>query len=383
METNALEEKRRFVRDVARGQWTMSALCDRYGITRQCGHKWWDRYCAEGAAGLVERSRAPHHCPYRTDARLEARIVALRRQRGWGAKKLRQILQQRHPADAWPARSTFNDILDRAGLLEKRRRYLRWPHSGSVRLTSERPNQVWPADFKGQFKLGSGAYCYPLTITDHFSRRILAVQAMSAIRAAAVRAVFLRLFREVGLPDAIRTDNGAPFASSGLHGLSVLGVWWMQLGITHQRIRPGRPQDNGSHERMHRELKRETARPAAAHAHAQQRRFRQFQRRYNEERPHEGIDNQTPASRWHASQRAYPERLPPPDYPTHWEVRRASNAGVIRFHDQRIFLTQALHHENVGLEEIDDGLWRVVYYQTPLGLLDERTGRVTGLGTNV
>jgi transposase InsO family protein len=380
METHVVAERQRFVREYARGEWTMSALCARFGVTRPTGYKWWARYQAEGAAGLSDRSRAPARSPQRTAADLEAQIVAVRRQYGWGAKKLRAVLVQRQPHDAWPACSTVNAILDRQGLLEKRRRRPAWPHPGAVRLQTTQPNQVWPADFKGQFKTGDGRYCYPLTITDHFSRQVLAVAALAAPQGAAARAVFLRLFRTVGLPDAIRTDNGAPFASLALHGLSALSVWWMQLGIVHQRIRPARPQDNGTHERMHRELKRETACPAAADRRAQQTRFDQFRDRYNTERPHEALAQRPPASRWTPSARPYPTRVAPPDYPAHWEVRRVSSAGTVRFNAARVFVSQALHGQALGFDAIDDGVWTVSYYQTVIGTLDERTLQITGVG---
>ena len=380
METSVVEERRRFVRAYARGTWTMAALCGQYGISEPCGYKWWRRYQADGEAGLIDRSRAPQQCPHRTVARLEALIVAERRKYGWGAKKLQRILRTRHPGEPWPAVSTFNAILVRHGHVTPRRTRLRWPRAAAVPLRSVQPNQVWPADFKGQFKTGDGQYCYPLTITDHFSRTVLATHGLLAITSAATRAVFLRVFQEVGLPEAIRTDNGVPFVSTGLHGLSALSVWWMQLGIAHQRTRPARPQDNGSHERMHRELKRETARPPAATLGAQQRAFDRFRRRYNDERPHEALSLATPASCWQPSSRAYPTRILGPTYPGHWEVRRVCAGGTIKFLNARIFLAQALHGQDVGLEEIEDGVWRLVYYQSPIGFLDVETGRVTGIG---
>ena len=380
METNVVEERRRFVRAYARGDWTMSALCARFGIARPTGYKWWARYAADPAADFRDQSRTPHHSPTRTARRVEALIVAARREYGWGAKKLRQVLQTSHPRLTWPARSTVNDILDRHGLLQKQSRPSTWPHSGTESLHTERPTQVSPADFKGQFKTGDGRYCYPLTITDHFSRRVLAVTGLPTITSAATRAIFLRLFREVGLPEAIRTAKGQPFASPALHGLSALNVWWMQLGIAHQRIRPARPQENGTHERMHRELKRETTQPAAATRRAQQRRFDVFRHRYNDVRPHEGIGNQTPSTRWQPSARAYPERIALPTYPTGYETRRVSSAGTIRFQGHVVFVSQALHHQDLALTAVDDGLWRIVYYQTAIGTLDERTHRVTGIG---
>lgn len=380
METQVLDERKRFVHDMSSGQWSMSELCARYGVTRPTGYKWLARYQAEGAAGLGDRSRAPHRCPHQTDGDIVRLLVATRQEYGWGAKKILQVLRGRHPRRAWPAVSTINDILDHHGLLHKNRRRPAWTHPGAAPLHTDHPNQVWPADFKGQFKTGDGRYCYPLTVTDHFSRRVLVCHGLPSVKAADARPVFRALFRAVGLPEAIRTDNGAPFASTGIHGLSALNVWWMQLGIVHQRIRPSHPQENGTHERMHRDLKRETTRPAASTGRAQQRRFDAFQRRYNEERPHEGIGNQTPASLWTPSSRRYPERITPPTYPSHMEVRRVTTAGTFRFLAQRrAFLSETLQHQDVGLEEVGDGIWNIVYYTTLIGKIDVRTLQITGV----
>jgi transposase InsO family protein len=287
------------------------------------------------------------------------------------------VLQDRHPRTAWPTRSTINAILDRHGVLRKQRRRRRWPHAGAAPLETTAPNQVWPADFKGAFKTGDGVYCYPLTVTDHFSRAVLLCRHVPAPRGADVRAAFLTLFRAVGLPDAIRTDNGAPFASTGLRGLTPLNVWWMQLEIVHQRIRPGYPQGNGTHERMHRELKRETTRPAAATARGQQRRFDAFRRRYNEERPHEALGQRCPASVWTPSSRAYPERLATPLYAAALEVRRVRASGSIRFRGHDLFLSHALCGIDVALDEVADGLWDIVCYRTLLGRVDLRTGQIS------
>ena len=319
METNAFDQRRRFVRDLESGHWSMTEVCERYGISRPTAYKWVERYREAGDDGLEERSRAPHQCPHQIGSDLVALIVEARRKYGWGARKLLQVLQRRYPAYPWPAKSTVNDVLARHQLLRRRRRRIRWQHPGASSVATTRPNQVWPADYKGQLRLGTGRYCYPLTVTDHFSRQLLVCRGLQSVRFAAAQPVFRALFRAVGLPEAIRTDNGAPFASLGIHGLSALNVWWMQLGIVHQRIRPSRPQENGAHERMHRELKRETAIPPAATALAQQRRFDRFQRRYNEERPHEALGDATPASRWCPSPRPYPERRVAPSTPWRWK----------------------------------------------------------------
>jgi transposase InsO family protein len=376
METNQKKERLAFVRDVESGHWSMTELCERYGVSRPTGYKWLARY--EAGDTLTDRSRAPAQCPHRTSAAVEALLVAARRQYRWGAKKLLHVLRKRHPQRRWPARSTVNAILARHQLLRKQRRQRSWAHPGSAPLTTGGPNQIWPADFKGQFRLGSGDYCYPLTVTDHFSRRVLVCQALPSVKTSEVTPIFRTLFREAGLPDAIRTDNGAPFASRGIHGLSALNVWWMQLGIVHQRITPAQPQQNGTHERMHRELKRETTRPAASSLRAQQRRFDAFCQRYNHERPHEGIGDQTPSALWQPSPRVYPENRIFPAYPSQMENRRVSSSGTFKWHTQLVFLSHVLSGEDIALEEVEDGVWNVVYYSTLLGKFDERTGRLSG-----
>ena len=380
MNTNPIEQRRAFVSDHESGQWSMTELCERYGITRPTGYLWARRYREAGLAGLAERSRVPGACPHRTAPEVEERILELRERRGWGAKKLLQALARGHPEIPWPARSTVNAILERHGKLRRQRRRRRFEHPGAVPLRTDAPNQVWPADFKGQFKTRDGRYCYPLTVTDHYSRALLACRGLPSVKGRAVKPVFLRLFREIGLPEAIRTDNGPPFSSVAIHGVCQLSVWWMKLAIVHQRIRPASPQENGQHERMHRELKRETTRPAAANRGAQQRRFDAFRRCYNEERPHDGIGGDLPAARWAPSPRAYPERLRPPEYPGHLEVRRISSIGTFRLKDRQCFLSTALVGEDIGLEELGDGRWNIVFYRTLLGRIDETNGRITGVG---
>lgn len=374
METNVGAERRRFVQEFETGAWSMTELCERYGISRPTGYKWVARYAEAGEEGLTDRSRAPKSCPHRLSEDVARRILEARKRYRWGAGKLLAVLQTRYPDVAWPTRSTCNDLLARHRLLRRYRRRPHWTHPGAAALQTERPNQVWPADFKGQFRTGDGAYCYPLTVTDHFSRAVLLCRGLPAISVGATKALFLALFRRVGLPEVIRTDNGMPFASTGLHGLSTLNVWWMQQGIVHQRIRPGAPQDNGTHERMHRELKWETARPAAATLRAQQARFEAFRRRYNEERPHEALANRTPSSLWQPPARPYLECPPAPQYPGHFLVRRVCDRGRIKWQGVPLFVSSALVSQDLGLEEIDDGIWNLVFYRTLLGRLDERRG---------
>lgn len=374
METDSVDQRERFVRAYRSGLWTMTELCARFGVSRPTGYKWLGRWRAEGEAGLGNRASTPHACPQRTATTLETQIVAVRREYGWGATKLLHVLRGRAPHEPWPTRSTINAILDRHGLLRKQRRTCRWPHPGAAVLETHASNQVWPADFKGHFKTRDGVYCYPLTVTDHFSRAVLLCRGLASTRSADVRPAFVTLFREVGLPDAIRTDNGAPFASTGLGGLTPLNVWWMQLGITHQRVRPGYPQGNGTHERMHRELKRETATPAAASARAQQRRFDAFRQRYNAERPHEALGHRCPATVWTPSARPYPARLPAPSYPMSVEVRRIRASGSFTFRGYDVFLSHALQGMDVALEEVADGIWNIRFYATVLARFDVRTG---------
>ncbi|MGH2611369.1 MAG: integrase core domain-containing protein, partial [Tepidiformaceae bacterium] len=338
-----------------------------YRVSRPTGYKWVRRVEEEGEQGLTERSRTPKSCPHRTPAWIEERILDARQKYGWGAKKLLQVLSTRHPTRSWPARSTVNAVLERHGKLRKQRRRRKWEHPGAAALVTERANQVWPVDFKGQFKTRDGKYCYPLTASDHYSRTVLLCKALLSVKTKGAKPAFRRLFREVGLPEAIRSDNGPPFASTGIHGLCELNVWWMQLGIVHQRITPGSPQENGAHERMHRELKHETTRPPAHNLRGQQRKFDFFRERYNEERPHEGLDGARPADLWEPSPRPYPERIAPPEYPGHLEVRRVSSAGTFRLNAKQPFLSHALTDHYIGLEAIGDGLWNIVYYRTLLG----------------
>ena len=378
LETSSVLERERFVKDVESGHWGMSELCLRYGVSRITGYKWLDRYRQSGAAGLQDISRAPRSCPHETPRDLVDMILKENERYGWGARKVLKRLRTRDPERPWPARSTIFDILKRHGRAEHRRRRRQWKHPGAVAFLATAPNQVWTVDFKGQFLMRNGIYCYPLTIVDHFSRYLLCCHGLLDVRTDGVMPQFRRLFREYGLPGAIRSDNGAPFASTGIHGLNRLNVWWLQLGIAHQRITPGHPQENGAHERMHKTLKANVTKPPAANLNLQQRAFNSFRRTYNDVRPHEALGDETPASRWVPSTRSYPGRIQPPVYPGHVEVRRVSNAGAFRLHCGQIFLSQALNGEDIGLEEVNDGIWNILYYDTLLGRFDQRTKAITG-----
>jgi putative transposase len=378
LETNPMLERHHFVQDVASGHWTMTDLCVRYGISRITGYKWLGRYHQSGVGGLQDHSRAPKSCPQQTPDDQVRLILEENSRYGWGPRKVLKRLKTRHPDRTWPARSTVFDILERHGRVVPRHRRRHWKHPGVAPVNTTAPNQIWTVDFKGQFRMRNGLYCYPLTILDHFSRYLLCCHALHEVCGDGVKPQFIRLFREHGLPGAIRSDNGSPFASTGIHGLSRLNVWWLQLGITHQRITPGCPQQNGAHERMHKTLKAKATRPPAANLNLQQRAFNRFLHTYNELRPHEALGDETPASRWAPSPRPFPERIQPPAYPGHFEVRRVSNAGCFRLHSGQIFLSQALNGEPIGLEQIQDGLWNILYYDTLLGRFDERTKAITG-----
>jgi putative transposase len=377
-ETNPVNERRRFIADYASGHWSMVELCQRYGISRKSGYARLRRYEEEGEAGLLDRSRAPNSCPHRTPEQLEELIVAERRAVHWGARKLLRVLRQRHPTLPWPARSTISDILVRHGLVRPRARRRKWLHPGAAPAEASEANDLWTTDFKGQFRTGDGIYCYPLTIADLHSRYLLRVTGLPNVRTENAMPVFERLFREVGLPNAIRSDNGSPFASTGIHGLCQLNTWWMRLGITHQRIRPASPQENGAHERMHRTLKRDTARPPRASMRAQQRRFDEWRNQYNHERPHESLGDDAPATRWSPSPRGFPARIAGPEYPGHCEVRRVSAGGCFRLSSRQIFLSNALADEHIGLEEVDDGIWNILFYNTLLGRYDAAANAISG-----
>lgn len=372
-ETAPMDERMRFVTDWERDLYSMVELCERYGVSRKTGYKWVERYEREGVDGLRERSRAPHHCPHRIAPDVAAAICAGRRQHpSWGPEKILHWLRRRDPELELPATSTAGDLLARRGLVKKRRRQRHYTHPGVVPPTTVRPNDLWTADFKGHFRTRDGRYCYPLTVADQHTRYLLGCQGLLSTKGEGVRPVFDRLFREYGLPRALRTDNGVPFATTGIHGLSQLNVWWIRLGIQHQRILPASPQQNGAHERMHRTLKAATARPPQGHLPAQQRAFNRFRVLYNEERPHQFLGGRTPASLYCPSPRPYTGALPPIAYPGHYIPKRVTNAGTIRLKKRLLFIANSLKQQLLGLEEIDDGIWSIYFCNVLLARVDER-----------
>ena len=379
METSPVEQRERFIADHRRSLYTMSELCQRYSISRKSGYKWLERFEEGGRAALHDRSRAPRHCPHRIPAATAQLICAARRAHpSWGPRKILDWLTPRHHDIAWPAASTAGDLLARLGLVKKRRRRRPHFHPGVVPPTTTGPNDLWTTDFKGHFRTRDGLYCYPLTLADQHSRYLLACQGLLCTKGFGVRRTMEHAFRTFGLPLAIRTDNGVPFATTGIHGLSQLNVWWMRLGIQHQRILPAHPQQNGAHERMHKTLKAEAIRPPRGSLAAQQRAFNSFRTLFNEERPHEHLAGRTPASVYRSSPRPFPQKLPSLEYPGHFLVKRITNAGTFRFKHRLLFIANALKQHHIGLEEIDNGIWSIYFGQVLLARLDERDFVIRG-----
>ncbi len=376
-QTSPMDQKTQFIADDLRDRLSMTDLCELYGVSRKTGYTWVDRYLTHGPQGLDERSRRPSTSPRNTPDHVVAALLdARRRHPSWGAKKLLSILSQLHPRWPWPARSTVCDILNRHGLVPKKRQRRAIGHPGKPTSHIGAPNAVWSADFNGHFKTGDGRYCYPLTITDGYSRFLLSCQALSSTSVAEAKPVFTRVFKEFGLPQRIRTDNGVPFATNTLGRLSQLSAWWVRLGILPEFIEPGKPHQNGRHERMHRTLKAETTRPPGATLRAQQQKFTHFRAEFNHERPHEALDMRTPAACYQPSPRKMPHKLPPLEYPDRFEGRYVSANGGIRWNHQWVNVSHVCVGAYVGLEEIDEGVWTVYFGPLKLGRLLERHMRI-------
>jgi putative transposase len=367
---NTQMSRERFVAEFDSCLYTMTELCERHGISRKTGYKWAERGAGEGVDGLKDRSRAPHHRPSQTSSEVADRLVELRRKYPtWGPRKLSAWLQKHEPETVWPAASTIGGILKREGLVESSRRRSSRPRP-AVRQRTEATtaNEVWTSDFKGQFRTGDGLLCYPLTVVDSFSRFVLVVHGLPSVSGDGAWPSYERAFREYGLPLVMRTDNGAPFSSStAIAGLSRLSVRWLKLGIGLERTAPAHPEQNGRHERMHRTLKAETARPPAADGSSQQDRFDQFRHDYNEQRPHEALGQRTPIELYEPTIRPYPKRIPKPEYPGHYEVRYVHQGGEIKWQGGYLFLTEALRGEHVGLEGVRRRGVGGVFRQSPPG----------------
>jgi transposase InsO family protein len=339
-----MDQRVRFIAAFESLQYTMTELCWEFGISRKTGYKWVSRYREEGVDGLKDRSRAPKSCPHRTAGRCERALIEERQKHPhWGPRKLLVVLERRHPPPSKPV------------------------------IEAREPNDLWSADFKGEFRTGDRRLCFPLTVADQRSRYLLGCEGKRSTAIKGVRDTFELLFAEYGLPDKLLTDGGLPFASgNSVRRLSKLSVWWIRLGIEPLLTEPGHPEQNGRHERMHRTLKAATARPPASSLKAQQRAFDRFRQEYNHERPHESLDMRPPAELYTPSNRPYPQEVPVVDYPGHYEMRTVGAKGVINWRGRKIFVSESLHGEQVGLEEIDEGLWSLYFGPLLLGRYDER-----------
>ena len=368
---SVMEERYQFVKDSKRYLGHFTELCAQYGISTKTGYKWIARYEFGGIAGLQDRSRAPNNHPNQIDLKIRESILKARRAHAtWGPKKLRILLQKTDPTRLWPSVSTIGEVIKRSGLSVRRKYRRRATPSIQPFGNCNESNQVWCADYKGWFKTLDGMRCDPLTITDGFSRYLLRCQIVDSIGYEDARGVFEAVFREYGLPTAIRTDNGTPFASSGLAGLSRLSVWWIRLGIVPERIKPGKPQQNGRHERMHLTLKNETARPPAQNRRAQQGRFDDFRQEYNHVRPHESLEMKEPDSLYQPSLRRYPDRLADLEYDSEFEVRRVGSNGEFKWKGHKIFLSEILQGECIGLCPCHDRYWRIDLGSLSVGIFD-------------
>jgi len=375
-ETCTVDERMRFMLALERREETFAALCRRFGVSRKTGYKWQERYVAAGVEGLVDRSRAPHAHPQAVSVTVAERCVALRRAHPtWGPVKVRAYLERRDPAVAWPASSTIGELFDREGLTVKRHLRRRSPPSSAPFGDCHGANDVWCIDFKGWFLTGDGTHCEPLTLADAASRYLLRCQALGRCDDEHVWPVLDAAFREFGLPQRLRSDNGPPFASCGAGGLSKLSVKVIKAGVMPERIAPGKPQQNGRLERLHLTLLQDTAKPPARSLRQQLERFRAFQRIYNEERPHQALGNDTPAAHYVASQRRFDGVLREPEYDPDRVVRRVRPNGAIRWKDKEIYISAALIGEPVALIERDEG-WQVVFGPLLLGAIAHGADRL-------
>jgi len=371
--SSVMEEKLRFILEYEQRERTMTELCQRYQITRETGYVWVRRYRAIGLEGLLERSRARQQHENQTPGDIERMVLELRQAHmRWGARKLKRVLEDNEPGRVWPAASTIGALLKRAGLVVERRKRHKTPPYSEPLAHADGPNRVWCADFKGWFRTGDGERIDPLTISDAYSRYLFRCQAVEKTDTARVQAIFEAAFREYGMPAAIRTDNGAPFASRALAGLSRLAVWWMKLGIVPERIEAGHPEQNGRHERMHRTLKQEVTQPAAANRREQQRVMDRFRQEYNQLRPHEALGMETPAAVYQSSPRRFPVRLPEPEYPETMLVRSVQQHGRIEWKKQEVFVSEVLWGERIGFLPVDEHLYTVYFCQFPIARFDSR-----------
>lgn len=374
-ETGVMDERMRFVGRLLSGE-KMAPLCREFGISRTTGHKIWNRYQRDGAKGLYNHSRAPHKHPNQLPFEIEQLIVRLKKEKPkWGAPKIRELICRRYPTVKLPATSTVHCVLDRHGLVARKRRRSSHRAIATYLSVPKEPNDLWCTDFKGQFKMRNNSYCFPLTLSDFTSRFVISCEALSSTRADPCFPIFEEAFEEYGLPLAIRTDNGTPFASgNSTWNLSRLSVWWMRLGIKLERIEPGKPQQNGRHERMHRTLKFETTKPPGGNLLQQQELFDNFTKEFNFERPHQALEMKCPADVYKKSSRPY-QGLPDVTYPGHDKSLLISNCGRVCNRKRKVHITRALANQPVGLKEVDDGIWQVDFMSYTLGFFDEDSNK--------
>lgn len=380
-ETCLMDEKIKFIAMVKSGLYSFASTCRQFDISRQAGYELLARYEAEGERALAPRSRAPHSHPNAIDETLARKLLQIKATHvRFGPRKVRDFLVMTGHRGALPAASTIGELYKRHGLVRPRgkRRARSVPMSEPLRHATA-PNVVWSADFKGHFRLRNDRWCYPLTLSDNASRYLLVCQGLAHPTEAAVWPHFEHAFCEYGLPAALRTDNGAPFASVALGGLTRLSVWLLKLGIALERIAPGRPDQNGRHERMHRTLK-DHIEPAQRSLAAQQRALERFQQHYNDERPHEALGGVTPARKYRISTRSYPKRLQQPEYDCGIEVRRVRSNGYMKWHGKMVFVSEALIGELVGLRQLDEARWQLLFCKMPLGVLNDRMNTIERLG---
>lgn len=362
------------------GLYSVTELAEEFGVSRPTVYEWTARYMAEGEAGLVDRLSIPKSCPHRTASEIVERLVEAKQQRPhWGPDKLIDLLREENPDIEWPAVSTAGRILERRGLVKKRKKRRISPmYQRAGQLKASESGEMMTADHKGQFRLGSGQYVYPVTINDPVSRFVYAVDAVDSTSFERAKPSFERVFKDHGIPYFLGSDNGGPFCCSrALGGLSRLSVWWIKLGITPVRIHKGCPWENGVHERMHRTLKAETSRPPAETMKGQQKKFDVFREEFNNIRSHQGLNGQRPAKLVRPCRRSWPSQVPNPDYPAHYETRRVQHVGTISWDGHDVFVSECLAGERIGFEETEDGIWNVHFAAVELGRFNEKTKTIS------
>lgn len=373
--TSVMDERMKFVGRLLTGE-KMSHLCKEFGISRVTGYKIWDRYQEDGSRGLYNRSNAPHQHPNQIPFEIEQLIVRFKKEKPkWGAPKIRELVSNRYPSLKLPATSTVHCVLDRHGLVDRRTKRNKYHATASYLSTPKEPNDLWCTDFKGQFRMRNHEYCYPLTLSDQVSRFVISCEALDSTEINPCFAVFEEAFQEYGLPAAIRSDNGTPFAGgNSAWNLTRLSVWWIRLGIRLERIKPGNPQQNGRHERMHRTLKLEATKPPASNMLQQQEKFDRFRNEFNFERPHQALDMKRPADVHKKSSREY-RGLTDLVYPGHDKSLLVSNCGRVCLKKQKVHISKAFANQPVGLTEVDNGIWQVDFMDYTLGYFDEESDK--------